>query len=111
MISISLKAAVAAATISLGTFAMVPAASAASATQAEQRSAAIVYSDLDLSTEEGIAELDRRIDRAAREVCSMHGQQTGTRIASREARTCVLEAKRELNRHLAQSGRITRMGG
>ena len=93
--------------IAAAALAITPALSAA---DGEQRSQ-VTYSDLDLSTAEGVAELDRRIENAAREVCDADRQVTGTRMRSREARQCVETAKNQLDRHFAAIKRNANLGG
>tara|TARA_A100001391_G_scaffold136353_2_gene95054 strand:- start:19212 stop:19523 length:312 start_codon:yes stop_codon:yes gene_type:complete len=94
--------------IAASALALAPAVSAA---EADQNSVRVTYTDLDLTTPEGEAELDRRIDSAAREVCQANRVTTGSRILSREARTCVRTAKSQLNRHFAQIKRDANLGG
>ena len=86
-------------------------APAVSAAETEQRTTAVNYTDLDLSTAQGTQELDRRIDRAAQRVCNMDGHEVGTRVRSREARQCYQDAKRTLNQHFAQIKRDANLGG
>ena len=94
--------------IATSALALAPAVSAA---EDGQRSTRVAFADLDLSTAEGVAELDRRIDTAAREVCDIDQQMTGTRIQSRSARQCVETAKTQLDRHFAQIKRNANLGG
>jgi len=94
--------------IAAAAFTMAPALSAA---ETEQRTTGVTYSDLDLSSEEGVAELDRRIDRAAQQVCSLGEHELGTRVRSREARQCYQQAKRQLDRHFAAIKRDAQKGG
>ena len=103
MQAITIKLAIAASALAL--------APTVSAAEAEQRSSGVVYADLDLSTSEGVAELDRRIENAAREVCQANRTDTGSRIRSREARECVETARNQLNRHFAQIKRNANLGG
>lgn len=103
MQAITIKLAIAASALALAT--------TASAAETEQRTGRVVYADLDLSTAEGVAELDRRIASAAREVCEANRQTTGTRMRSREARECVETAKNQLDRHFAQIKRDANLGG
>lgn len=67
----------------------------------QTRTAGVTYDDLDLSTEEGRQELDRRIDHAARQVCELDRRDLGTRSISREARACYEEAKRNFEERFA----------
>ncbi len=68
----------------------------------DERTASISYSDLDLSTESGVAALEQRIERAARYVCGLDDVNLGTRLRSREARQCVSEARTSIEESLAE---------
>ncbi|OYX65582.1 MAG: hypothetical protein B7Y88_07980 [Sphingomonadales bacterium 32-64-17] len=103
MQAITIKLAIAASALAL--------APTVSAAEGDQRSTRVAYADLDLASAEGMAELDRRIDTAAREVCNADQQATGTRIESRSARQCVETAKTQLDRHFAQIKRNANLGG
>jgi len=61
----------------------------------------IQYKDLDLSTEAGQKELDSRIDTAARKACGFKDKSVSSRIATREARDCLADAKKQLATHIA----------
>jgi UrcA family protein len=87
------------ATVSLG--AALTLAVPAAAQQRDTRTTGVTYADLDLATEEGRAELDRRIDYAARQVCGMSERTIGSNIVTRETRTCFRDAKRQLEQHFA----------
>lgn len=89
----------------------VPLAPAVSAQNVESRTTGVTYSDLDLTTQEGVAELDRRIDRAAKQVCGMNDVQVGTRARTREARQCYRDAKRKLERQFARIVNDAQRGG
>lgn len=78
------------------------AGTAVAAQETDTRTTGVTYRDLDLSTAEGRAELDRRIDNAARQVCGVNERQLGSNIMTRESRTCYRSAKRELEQHFAQ---------
>jgi len=56
---------------------------------------------LDLSSAEGQRILDRRIDRAAREVCQVDRTRVGTRIRSQAARECLAKARASAQRQVA----------
>ena len=103
MQAITIKLAIAASALAL--------APTVSAAEGDQRSTRVAYADLDLSTAEGVAELDRRIDTAAREVCDADRQVTGTRLESRSTRQCLEIAKTQLDRHFAQIKRNANLGG
>lgn len=68
----------------------------------ESASVAVPYRDLDLASEAGQAELDRRIDRAARHVCGLDQQRTGTRLRASESRKCYREARQALDTRMAE---------
>ncbi len=87
--------------IALAAAAMLASAGVA-AEERETRTAGVVYRDLDLATVEGRAELDRRIDNAAREACGVRERLVGSNIMTRESRECYRNAKRDLERHFAQ---------
>ena len=61
------------------------------------------YADLDLSTPEGQAKLERRIEKAVRTACGADDAIVGTRLASREAQACVEETKAAVREQVAQS--------
>ena len=84
--------------LAVTTLALAPVLAAA---QTEQRTTGVRYADIDLATPEGQAELDRRIERAARDACGMNESQVGSRVRSREARACYDQARRALDRHFA----------
>ncbi len=63
--------------------------------------AAVSYKDLDLTTEAGRKELDRRINTAAREVCGFNEERTGSRVVSRDARKCYEDARQKLATRIA----------
>ena len=64
-------------------------------------SISVKYKDLDLSTAEGQRSLDSRIEAAARKVCGFNELTVGTRIPDKEARDCVAEAHRKLQKQVA----------
>lgn len=72
------------------------------AQERDTRTTGVTHRDLDLATEEGRTELNRRIDNAARQVCGMNERQVGSNIVPRDARECYRNAKRELERSFAQ---------
>jgi len=59
-------------------------------------SAVLKYRDLDLSSQAGREELDRRISAAAREACGFSDAVTGTRIMPKEARECYKDARAKI---------------
>lgn len=64
-------------------------------------SIAVPFNDLDLSTEAGQKELDKRIEVAARKVCGFDEASVGTRITTREEKACVADARKQLEKRLA----------
>lgn len=88
--------------LALATAALVVSPVAASATTTEQRTTGVSYADLDLTTEDGRAQLDRRIDAAARQVCAIGETDLGTRIMTREKRACYREARQQLEQRFAR---------
>jgi UrcA family protein len=55
-------------------------------------SVAVEYHDLDLTTKQGQQELDKRLLRAAKQVCKVHGVQTGSIVQSSVDQDCVKQA-------------------
>ncbi|GAB5348838.1 UrcA family protein [Alteriqipengyuania sp. 357] len=78
---------------------------------AQQQSAAVQYSDLDLTSPEGQEALERRIDKAAKDVCGANGSEMGTRLKSREVRSCVKSAKKQVRAQIAAKIGEDRLGG
>ncbi len=74
----------------------------AAATEDEAPSVEVRYSDLDLTSEAGQRQLDRRLERAAREVCGMDEKVVGSYLRPRHSRECYLEARRHLDQEFAQ---------
>ena len=72
---------------------------------------AIEYRDLNLSTVEGQEALERRIDRAAREVCGIDDSMTGTRIRSSRSRECFAKVKKQASQQIAAILNEERLGG
>lgn len=90
------------------------AAIAAPAAQAQSNdipNGQIEYSDLDLSTEEGVAELDQRIERAARFICEMDVTSTGTRVVSKAKRDCADAVRKSAKKQLASVIERAQRGG
>ena len=63
--------------------------------------AAITYDDLDLTTAEGKAELDRRVDKAAKDICGYSELMVGSRIVPAEARKCYKDALKQIKKSVA----------
>lgn len=71
----------------------------------------VAYADLDLSTDKGRAELDNRLEDAARKVCHMDERYVGSRITSREARECYRETRAQLDQQFASIVDKSQAGG
>lgn len=84
---------------------------AAQAAPTDQPNGKIEYSDLDLSTDEGVAELDARIERAARFICEMDVSTTGSRVISQEKRECAKAVRQSAKKQLASVIDRARRGG
>lgn len=61
----------------------------------------VSFADLDLSTPEGQAALDRRIDAAARDVCHLDDMRTGTRLKAQERKRCYAKARASAENQVA----------
>ncbi len=94
-------------TATIGLFAIPGTAFAETAGQ----SVAVKFADLDLGSAEGQQSLERRIDRAARQVCARDDVATGTRIRSSEADACYRQALRNVRTSVAQAVNGGRKGG
>jgi UrcA family protein len=69
------------------------AATPALAQTPEQRTVTFQTSDIDLATPKGQKELNRRIDRAIRDVCQTRNLATGSRVPAPETTTCISQAR------------------
>ncbi|RIV89045.1 UrcA family protein [Aurantiacibacter zhengii] len=74
---------------------------AAPVSAAEAESVAVRYSDLDLSTQAGQAALERRLHRAAEEVCGIDRRTSGAALPSSEARRCYRETILNFDQEIA----------
>lgn len=63
---------------------------------------AVKYSDLNLSTDAGQRQLERRIDAAARSICEVDSALTGTRLQSTEARKCYQDTRARVHEQVAE---------
>lgn len=97
----------AAAAISLAGTAITPAL----AGQPVLRTAEIAFGDLDLGTAEGQRTLDRRIEKAVRQVCRTVSVQTGTKIMDRDAQDCLVRARAEAKQKVAARTSTEQRGG
>lgn len=65
------------------------------------RTVSVRYSDLDLSTQEGQAALERRLDRAAERVCGIDRRTSGPSMPSTDAMRCYRETVKDFEREIA----------
>lgn len=72
---------------------------------------AVRIADLDLASPAGQQSLERRIARAARTICGMDVQTSGTRLASSEAGACYRQAMRDVRQRVAAVIESRRNGG
>lgn len=96
MKTFSIKAGLAAA---LATSAVI--AAPAYAAKDEGASVHVRYADLDLSTKEGQDTLERRLDRAAQEVCGIDPRTSGLALPTSESRSCYRETIKNFEREIA----------
>jgi len=64
-------------------------------------SVAVKVADLDLSTPQGQAKLDKRIDRAAKAVCTSREATTGSIVSSTVDQACYKEARQKVQEQVA----------
>ncbi|MXO86879.1 UrcA family protein [Altererythrobacter aurantiacus] len=60
----------------------------ASAQMVEQAQIEVEYTDLNLASQKGQDRLERRLKKAAREVCGLDQQRTGSRIVDQKTQAC-----------------------
>ena len=78
---------------------------------AQNASISVPYADLDLSSPEGRATLDKRIDAAARKVCGVGEIRTGSRLNSSAARKCAASVDRQVRAQIAKMETEANLGG
>lgn len=81
------------------------------AVPASAKDAEVSYADLNLDTDAGRAQLEQRIERAARKVCDYDVMPTGTLIRPADAQTCYLAAKSHASRQVAAILERNNLGG
>ncbi len=86
-------------------------ATAAPAVAQEGADITVTYDDLDLNTAKGLKELDRRIEKAARQVCEPDRPRTGTRIRDHKATECLTYARNSTREHVAEAVAAAGKGG
>ncbi len=77
------------------------AAAAMPAAAASNGQVSVSYDDLDLSTAKGQAELAKRVDEAARQVCSANSIKTGTILRSKAEKECYRDTREKLQDRVA----------
>jgi len=93
------------------TFALAFTASPALADDSEVHTKMVDYADLNLSSPEGQERLERRIESAARSVCSVHENRSGTRLRSPELDACLANARAGAKKQVASIMTDQRRGG
>jgi UrcA family protein len=71
----------------------------------------VTYKDLDLSTAEGQQQLQSRIEKAARSVCTVDRPTTGTHLSSTVDRKCYKQAVAQVREQVASAVDNSRLGG
>lgn len=99
------------ATVATAALALAFTTSPALATSGEVHTKDVEFADLNLSSSEGQARLERRIESAARSVCSVHENRTGTRLRSPELSTCLANARASGKKQMATIVSDQRRGG
>lgn len=97
-------------TLTAAAFGLALAASPAMAGD-DKPSTTIEFKDLNLSTAEGQAILDKRIDMAARAMCKVDQVTTGTRVRSADRVACYKAAKKSAKQQVAALVEQERRGG
>jgi UrcA family protein len=72
---------------------------------------AVKYSDLNLQSAKGQKELERRIDKAAREYCGLDAPRSGTRMHSQGTRDCYRDARAAARQEMAALLDKSQLGG
>lgn len=72
---------------------------------------AVRYSDLDLSTEQGQAALQHRLERAAEQVCGIDRRTSGPALPSPHSRRCYSEVVSNFDREVALRTAEQQLGG
>lgn len=76
-----------------------------------QESIDVPYRDLNLGTAAGQKALDGRIDRAARKVCGMNEQRSGTRLRNPASSECFRQARLKARNDVARIRNAESLGG
>ena len=83
----------------------------AHAGSAEKMTINVDYSDINLATAKGQQTLENRIEKAVRTVCRINDVQTGSRLMSRDARTCLAKARASARQQVAAITADRQRGG
>lgn len=78
---------------------------------AAQQTVSVEHRDLNLASPEGQAALDKRIERAARQVCGLDETRTGTRLAPLKDMKCYRQAKAQVKKQVAAAVAAQQLGG
>ena len=97
--------------LSLAAIAAAAATPAAAAGSTDTVTASVRYDDLRLGTAQGQKQLERRLNNAARKVCGMNEQRSGTRIRPAAEAQCYRQAKAKAMRQHALLVDAHRLGG
>ena len=87
--------------VATATLALALSSGAALAQTTQPVTKSVKFSDLNLSTPEGQARLETRIESAIRDVCSDHLDRSGTRIRSNSYNECLANARASTQRQVA----------
>jgi UrcA family protein len=71
----------------------------------------VQYSDLNLKSDKGQKELQRRIDKAAREYCGVDSRRVGSRMRSQGTRDCYKDARTAAREEMALLIGKSQLGG
>ena len=77
----------------------------------ETATATVRYDDLRLGTPQGQKRLERRLNQAARQVCGMNEQRSGTRIRPAEETQCYRQARATAMQRYASLVAANQLGG
>ncbi|MEP0390525.1 MAG: UrcA family protein [Erythrobacter sp.] len=77
----------------------------------EVQTKSIAFADLDLNSPQGQERLERRIEAAARSVCSAHESHLGTRLRSSQHNACIANARAQAKKQIASAVSNQRRGG
>ena len=95
----------------LATGTLFAAAPGVASAQSGEPAIAVSHADLDLATPSGQRRLERRIAQAARKICGIETQVTGTRMASSDTTACYQQALRDVGQRVASAIENGRRGG